>query len=57
MNTDNEHLSAALAAAADVLRRADPVYCAVMGVEQITDVEWDAALALVENALDCVEVR
>ncbi len=49
---DAPDLLAALAAAADVMRRSDPVYCAALGVEATTDVEWDDALARVEDALD-----
>jgi hypothetical protein len=49
---DTNQLVAALAAAADAMRRSDPVWCAVMGVEQTTDVQWDDALAAVEDALD-----
>lgn len=43
---------AALTAAADAMRRSDPVWCRVMGVEHVTDAQWDDALALVEDALD-----
>jgi hypothetical protein len=47
----------ALAMAVDVLRRADPAYCAAHQVEQITDAEWDAALEAAEDALeDAMEV-
>lgn len=48
-------LVAALDAACDAMRRSDPVYCCVMGVEQVTDAQWDAALARVEDALDAVK--
>jgi hypothetical protein len=38
--------------AADAMRRTDPTWCAVMDVQQINDLEWDAVLARVEDALD-----
>lgn len=47
-----EALRAALAAAIDAMRRSDPTYCAALGVDQVTDVEWDKALQLGEDALD-----
>lgn len=47
-----DELIAALRACVDVLRRADPVWCEVMSVEQVTDAEWDAALARAEDAID-----
>lgn len=49
-----DELIAALAAAADAMRRSDPVWCSLMGVEQVSEVDWDAALARVEDALDAV---
>lgn len=52
-----DELIAALRACVDVLRRADPVWCEVMSVEQVTDAEWDRALALAEDALDAVQER
>lgn len=51
----NEQLLAALAAAADVMRRSDPVYTAVMDVKPTSDVEWDDCLALLETALENAE--
>jgi hypothetical protein len=42
----------ALKIAADVMRRLDPTWCALNDVPQTTDVEWDAALAAVEDAVD-----
>lgn len=53
MTTD--HLITALRACVDAMRRSDPVYADVMGVEQIGDIEWDAALALGEDALDALD--
>jgi hypothetical protein len=52
--TEIKSVSCALlrSGAADAMRRIDPIYCAVMGVEQIGEAEWDKTLALVENALD-----
>lgn len=50
----NDKLLAALRAAADAMRRSDPTWCAVMGVEQVSEIQWDAALAAAENALDAV---
>ena len=32
---DTTQLESALAVAADAMRRCDPIYCAVMGVEQV----------------------
>lgn len=53
MTTDD--IITALRACVDAMRRSDPVYCAALGVEQIGDVEWDAALALGEDALDALD--
>lgn len=52
-----DELIAALRACVDVLRRADPVWCEVMFVEQVTDAEWDAALARVDDALEAAQER
>lgn len=52
-----EQLIAALQLAADAMRRADPGYCASHQVEQVTDAEWDAALARVEDALEAAQER
>lgn len=49
-----DELIAALQAAADAMRRSDPTYCAAMDVAHVSDVEFDAALARVEDALDAV---
>jgi hypothetical protein len=48
-------LLAALAAAADVMRRSDPAWCLCMGVDATTDVEWDDALARVEDAIEAAK--
>jgi hypothetical protein len=45
-------LITALAAACDAMRRSDPTWCLLHDCEQVTDVEWDDALALAEDALD-----
>lgn len=50
-----QELQSALARAADAMRRCDPVYCAGMGVAETTDVEWDDALAAVEDAIDAAK--
>jgi uncharacterized ferredoxin-like protein len=42
----------ALMRAADAMRRCDPAWCAAHEVEQINDVDWDDALAMVEDAVD-----
>jgi hypothetical protein len=42
----------ALRTAADAMRRSDPTWCLLHDVEQVSDVEWDDALALVEDALN-----
>jgi hypothetical protein len=42
----------ALQVAANAMRRCDPSWCAAHEIEQITDVEWDDALATVEDAID-----
>lgn len=48
----SDQLLAALTAAVDAMRRSDPTYCAAMGLEPVTDAEWDDALAAAEDALD-----
>jgi hypothetical protein len=53
MNT--QELERALAVAADAMRRCDPIYCAVMGVQQVSEQEWDDALAAVEDAIDAAK--
>lgn len=45
----------ALRACIDAMRRSDPVYCAAMDAEQVSDVEWDAALAAGEDAIDAMQ--
>jgi DNA-binding transcriptional regulator YiaG len=45
----------ALKAAADVLRRMSPDWCALHDVPQTTDAEFDAALQAVEDAIDNAE--
>ena len=55
MTTDQ--LLAALTAAADAMRRSDPTYCAALGVEHVTDAQWDGVLACAEKALDAVKER
>lgn len=52
---DTTQLESTLAVAADAMRRADPIYCAVMGLEQVTEAQWDDALAKVEDALDAMK--
>jgi hypothetical protein len=46
----------ALKAAADVLRRMSPDWCALHDVPQTTDAEFDAALQAVEDAIENAEV-
>jgi hypothetical protein len=49
----NSHqLLEALQLAADAMRRSDPTWCVLMGVEPIDEIGWDACLAKVEDALD-----
>lgn len=50
MTTDQ--LMTALRAAADAMRRSDPVWCELHDVPQVSDAEWDDALAKVEDAVD-----
>jgi DNA-binding transcriptional regulator YiaG len=45
----------ALKAAADVMRRMDPAWCALHDVPQTTDAEMDAAMQAVEDAIDNAE--
>ena len=45
----------ALKIAADVMRRSDPTWCLLNELPQTTDVEWDAALAAVEDAVDAAK--
>lgn len=52
---DTTRLIEALRLAADAMRRSDPVWCELMGVEQVSDVQWDDALAAVEDALDAMK--
>jgi hypothetical protein len=41
-----------LARAVDLLRRADPAWCAAHEVAQPDDAEWDATLTVLEDALE-----
>jgi hypothetical protein len=51
--TDTE-LIAALRQTVDAMRRSDPTYCSAMGLQGVTDIEWDDALAAGEDALDAL---
>lgn len=50
----SDDIITALRACVDAMRRSDPTYCDALGVEQVSDVEWDLALALGEDTLDAV---
>lgn len=50
----SDDLITALRACVDAMRRSDPTYVAALGVEQVSDAQWDLALALGEDALDAL---
>lgn len=52
-----KELVRALIVAVDSMRRCDPVWCAAMNVKQVSDMEWDLALAIAEDALEAAQER